>query len=300
MKVFVTGATGYIGGSIAHQLLAQGGELRALVRDETKAATLAQRGITPVIGTLDDAPLLTDEARAADAVINAANSDHAAAIDALLAGLAGSGKALLHTSGSSVIGDDVGGDSASPQVFDEDTPFVVPPGKLARAAIDQRIRDAAQQGVRSVVLCNSMIYGRGAGMQPNSVQVPRLVDEALRRGVVHVVGRGLNRWSNVHIDDVVTLYLLALRNAPAGAFYFVENGEASYLEIGQAIARRLHLGPVQPWSLAEASEIFGEGGARYTFGSNSRVRARRARHELQWAPKHGSVTEWIERDMPLP
>ncbi len=299
MKVFLTGATGYIGGSLAHRLLAEGSELHALVRDEAKAAALAQRGITPVLGTLDDAPLLSAQAQGADAVINAASSDHGVAVDALLAGLAGSGKALLHTSGSSVIGDDAEGNSESPQVFDEDTPFVVPPGKLARAAIDQRIRDAAQHGVRSVVLCNSMIYGRGAGMQPNSVQVPRLVDEARRRGVVHVVGRGLNRWSNVHIDDVVALYLLALHDAPAGAFYFVENGEASYLEIGQAIARRLKLGPVQPWSLAQAGEIFGEGGARYTFGSNSRVRARRARAELRWAPTHGSVTEWIERDMPL-
>jgi nucleoside-diphosphate-sugar epimerase len=184
-------------------------------------------------------------------------------------------------------------------VFDEDTPFVVPPGKAARAALDQRIRDAAQHGVRSVVLCNSMIYGLGAGMQSHSVQVPRLVDEARRRGVVHVVGSGLNRWSNVHIDDVVALYLLALRGAPAGAFYFVENGEASYLEIGQAIAQRLGLGPVQPWSLAQAGDIFGEAAARFTFGSNSRVRALRARRELQWAPVHASLTDWIEREMPL-
>ncbi len=299
MKVFLTGATGYIGGSLAQQLLAEGCELRALVRDGAKATALAQRGIAPVLGTLDDAPLLTAEAQDADAVINAASSDHGVAIDALLAGLAGSGKPLLHTSGSSVIGDDACGDSVSLQVFDEDTPFVVPPGKSARAAIDQRIRDASRQGVRSVVLCNSMIYGVGAGMQPHSVQVPRLVDEARRRGVVHVVGRGLNRWSNVHIGDVAALYLLALRSAPAGAFYFVENGEASYLEIGQAITRRLGLGPVQPWSLAQASAIFGEAAARYTFGSNSRVRARRARRELRWAPVHGSVTDWIERDMPL-
>ena len=299
MKVFLTGATGYIGGSVAQRLLSEGCEIRALVRDETKAAALVQRGITPVIGTLDDAPLLTAEAQGAGAVVNAASSDHAAAIDALLAGLRGSGKALLHTSGSSVIGDDAGGDRESPQVFDEDTPFIVPPGKQARAALDQRIRDAAQQGVRSVVLCNSMIYGLGTGMQPHSVQVPRLVDEARRRGVVHVVGSGLNRWSNVHIDDVVALYLLALRGAPAGAFYFVENGEASYLEIGQAIARCLGLGPVQPWSLAQASEIFGEAAARFTFGSNSRVRARRARRELRWAPMHASLTDWIERDMPV-
>jgi len=116
---------------------------------------------------------------------------------------------------------------------------------------------------------------------------------------VRVVGKGVNRWSNVHIEDVVELYLRALERAPAGSFYFVENGEASYAEIGTAIAHRLGLGPVQSWSVEEASQEWGEGHARYSFGSNSRVRAVRAREELGWAPKHASVTEWIEHDMPL-
>jgi hypothetical protein len=59
---------------------------------------------------------------------------------------------------------------------------------------------------------------------------------------VHVVGRGLNRWSNVHVDDVAALYRLALEKAPAGSFYFVENGEASWLEIGEALAARIGMG----------------------------------------------------------
>lgn len=300
MDVFVTGVSGYIGGSIAQRLLAEGHRVRGLVRDAAKAPALAARGIDAVIGTLDDASLLSAQAQRADAVINAASSDHGGAVDALLAGLAGSGKAFVHTSGSSVIGDDALGDSESAQVFDETTPFVVPPARQARAALDRRIVDAMHAGVRAVVLCNSMIYGSGGGLQPHSAQVPRLVAEARRRGAVHVVGKGLNRWSNVHVDDVATLYLLALRDAPAGAFYFVENGEASLLEIGRAIARRLGLGPVQSWSLAQAAQLFGETSARFTFGSNSRVRARRAREELRWAPLHASLTRWIEDTMPLP
>ncbi|MET0226927.1 MAG: hypothetical protein ABW187_10830, partial [Dokdonella sp.] len=102
-----------------------------------------------------------------------------------------------------------------------------------------------------------------------------------------------------HIEDVVALYRLALANAPAGAFYFVENGEASYAELGAAIATRLGLGPVESWTVAQAAQVWGEGHARYSFGSNSRVRGRRARRELGWAPRHDSVTRWIETEMPL-
>jgi nucleoside-diphosphate-sugar epimerase len=73
--------------------------------------------------------------------------------------------------------------------------------------------------------------------------MPFLVDQALETSVVHIVGQGVNRWSNVHIENVAELYSLALQKAPPSAFYFVENGEASFAEIGDAIARRLKFGP---------------------------------------------------------
>ncbi|SEM25771.1 Nucleoside-diphosphate-sugar epimerase [Pseudoxanthomonas sp. GM95] len=299
MKLFITGANGYIGGSVAHRLLADGHQIRGLVRRSDVAEQLAARGITPVLGTLDDSDVLAREARKADAVINAASSDHRAGISALLAALQDSGKALIHTSGSSVIGDDVRGDALSPHIFDEDTPFIVEDKKQARHALDNAILAASAHGVRSIVLCNTMIYGAGRGLHRDSVQIPPLVKQAQKTGVVHVVGQGINRWSNVHIDDVADLYALALKDAPAGAFYFVENGEASYAEIGQAIATRLGLGPVRSWTVEEASAVWGEGHARYSFGSNSRVRAKRARAELGWNPQHASVTRWIETEMPL-
>jgi nucleoside-diphosphate-sugar epimerase len=299
MNIFITGAAGYIGGSVAQRLLKDGHAIRGLVRDASKAEALGASGITPVIGDLDMHDLLVAEAQRADAVIHAASSDHRASVEALLEGLRGSGKAFLHTSGSSVIGDDVRGDTLSPNVFSEDTPLIVEAGKQARYAIDLLILAAAEQGVRSVVLCNTMIYGRGRGLHANSVQIPPLMQQAQRSGVVRVVGKGINRWSNVHIDDVAELYVLALQNAPAGAFYFVENGEAAYADIGAAIARRLKLGAVQSWTVEQATREWGEGHARYSFGSNSRVRALRARRELTWQPQHASVTDWIENEMPL-
>lgn len=299
MNIFITGAGGYIGGTVASALLATGHRVRGLTRSKASAQQLAACGIDPVLGTLDDAELLTREARMSDGVINTASADHAGAVKALIAGLEGSAKPLLHTSGCSVIGDDARGSRMTEQVFDEETPLIVNPAKQPRRDIDLRVLDAAAFGVRSVVICPSLIYGVGRGLNPHSVQIPRLVANARECGMVQIVGAGLNVWSNVHIDDVVDLYLLALAKAPAGAFYFAENGVASFGDIGEAIARRLGLPGVESLPPALAAERWGEPTAYFSLGSNSRVRSVRARRELSWTPRYVSVIDWIRDGMPI-
>jgi nucleoside-diphosphate-sugar epimerase len=177
-------------------------------------------------------------------------------------------------------------------VFDEDTPFTPSPARKARVEIDHMVRGAS--GMRGVVIAPSLIYGRGHGFNPNSIQVPWLVAVAKKYGVPKHLGPGENRWSNVHIDDLVSLYLLALEKAPAGAFYFAENGENSMREMCEAIGRALGLGErTQAMTLDEAAAEWGEGPARNTMGSNSRVRAKRARVELGWKPAAPSLLEEI-------
>jgi nucleoside-diphosphate-sugar epimerase len=297
MKIFVTGAAGFIGGSIATGLLKAGHEVTGLVRSDEQARALEQLGIATRVGTLDDRELLIAEARAADAVINAASSDHAGAVEALIAGLAGSNKPFLHTSGSSIVGDASGGDTASDVIYDEEHLPVPTADKAARVAIDNRVLASASQGVRSVVLCNTLIYGHGGALSRESVQLPRLINQARKSGVVRHVGRGANIWSNVHIDDVVALYRLALEKAPAGTFYFVENGEASFRQMSTAIAHAMHLGEPQDWPLEAAIAEWGYEMASYGLGSNSRVRADRARKQLGWAPQHSSGLDWIAREV---
>jgi nucleoside-diphosphate-sugar epimerase len=293
MLIFLTGANGYIGGAVATVLIAAGHRVRGLVRDGAKAEAVAAHGIEPVTGSLDDAALLQVEARAADAVINAANSDHLGAVEALVAALSGSGKCFIHSSGSSIVADLAMGDP-SEKIFYEDTPLAPVADKAARVAIDRLA--LAAPGVRPVVLCNSMIYGNALGPLAQSVQVPALVRQAKASGIVRYIGRGLNRWSNVHIADVAALYLLALDKAHAGTFMYVESGEEALGAIAEAIAARLKLGPAQSWSAEDAIAAWGRNMAVYSLGSNSRVRGTVAR-DLGWSPKKRSITQWIAEEL---
>src|ERR1700709_1005663 len=104
MKSFCTGASGYLGGSVAAHLIAAGHQVTGLVRSQEKADAVRAFGIEPVMGTLDDVAVLSQAAKAADVVVNAASADHKGAVKTLLDALAGSGKPFIHTSGSSVIG----------------------------------------------------------------------------------------------------------------------------------------------------------------------------------------------------
>lgn len=297
MKILITGAGGFIGGSIAAHLVRAGHQVRGLIRKPEHSDELKRLGVEPVIGTLDDRALLIAEAQAADAVINAASSDHEGAVSALIEGLSGSGKPFLHTSGSSIVGDASGGEAAEARIYHEDALPEPTADKAARVAIDRRVLEAAQQNIRSAVLCNTLIYGHGAVAGSASVQLPRLVRQAQKSGVVRHVGSGGNTWSNVHIDDVAELYRLALEKSPAGTFYFVESGEASFREMSAAIARAMKLGEPQDWPLEEAQKEWGYEMASYGLGSNSRVRGERARKLLGWQPKRTSVIDWIEHDM---
>ena len=293
MRIFLTGANGFIGGAVARALIAAGHRVRGLVRDKAKAEVVTAHGIEAVIGSLDDATVLQAEARAADAVINAASSDHRGAVEALIAAMSGSGKPFIHSSGSSIVADLAMGEP-SDRIFDEATPVEALPEKAARVAIDRLVLAAAD--IRSVVLCNTMIYGNAFGPPAQSVQIPALVRQAKASGVVRYIGRGLNRWSNVHIADVAALYVLALAKARAGTFIYVESGEEALGEIGKAIASRLHLGAPQSWSTEEAIAAWGRNMAVFSLGSNSRVRGKAA-VELGWSPTHRSITRWIADEL---
>jgi nucleoside-diphosphate-sugar epimerase/predicted transcriptional regulator len=224
-----------------------------------------------VLGTLDDSEILARAARAADIVVNAASADHKGAVVALLDALGGTGKPFIHTSGSSIVGTRAKGER-SDAIFDEDTPITPSPARAARVALNEFILSYRDKGCRPVIICPSLIYGAGLGANPDSVQVPLLIRLAKKRGNAAHAGPGENIWSNVHIDDLVTLYALAIDKAPAGSFYFAENGENSMREACEAINRMLGFaGPPAAMSMSEAAAEWSEGTTEDTMASNSRA-----------------------------
>ena len=274
MKIFCTGASGYIGGSVAAHLIAAGHQVTGLVRSPEKAEAVRTRGIEPVLGTLDDGEILAQAA--------------------LLDALAGSNKPFIHTSGSSIVGTRAKGERTD-AIFDEDTPITPSPARAARVALNELILSHRDKGCRPVIVCPSLIYGTGIGANPDSVQVPLLIRLAKKRGNAAHAGPGENIWSNVHIDDLVTLYARAIEKAPAGSFYFAENGENSMRETCEAINRMLGFaGPPTAMSMAEAAAEWSEGTTEDTMASNSRVRAKRAR-QLGWKPNARGLIEEIEQ-----
>ncbi len=294
MNIFLTGATGLIGGTIAVKLEAAGHVVRGLVRDAAQAAAVTKLGVTPVIGTLDHLDTLAAEARAADATINAANADHVFAARALVQALQGSGKPLIHTSGSTVVGDHAAGDTAGSIHHEDLLPPEPLPEKCSRIATDRLVTAAGAHGVRSVVMCPGLVYGVGLGMRTVGWQMMNFVKLAQERGQPHHIGAGANIWSSVHVEDLADAYLLALAKAPAGSFFFVAGGEATWRQMAQAIGRLLgqgettasisHMDAVRRWGPALA----------HSMGGNSRISSAKAMAMLGWTPSRPSMLHDIE------
>jgi NAD(P)-dependent dehydrogenase (short-subunit alcohol dehydrogenase family) len=138
MRIFCTGVTGYIGGSIAAAMTSAGHEVSGLVRSERSAEEVRALGITAVHGALDDVDVLRAAALRADLVLNAANSDHEPSAQAILETLEGTGKAYIHTSGSSIVGTQSAGERVD-AIFNEETPIIPSIGRAARVALNKCI-----------------------------------------------------------------------------------------------------------------------------------------------------------------
>jgi nucleoside-diphosphate-sugar epimerase len=295
MRVFVTGVTGYIGGSVAEGLLTKGHKVTGLVRSTEKAIQVAERGITPILGSLESDDILASAALEADAVIHTASADHPNSVITLVSALERTGKTLITTSGTGIAADSAGGEFAGSIVISDDTYFEPVPFRRPRVSMNQFVRHAAiDKGVRSIVICPSMVYGKGLGLQTDSDQIPKLMAVSKQVGAGVYFGKGLNRYSNVFIEDLVDLYLLALDKAPGGSFFFAENGHSSFKEIAELISEALGFGgktislPVE-----EVVQQAGEAG-RYGITSNSLVHAVNARR-LGWDPHGPSLLEWFKR-----
>lgn len=291
MRVFVTGATGWVGSAVVKDLMAAGHGVLGLARSEESARALAAVGAEVQRGSLDDLDVLRDGAARSDGVIHTAfNHDFSKfaqnceqerlAIEAIGGALEGSGRPLLVSSGVALLG-------PGRVTTEEDGPHVTLP---AFPRNPELIAGAfAERGVRvAAIRLSPTTHGMG-----DHGFVPRLIAIAREKGVAAYVGDGQNRWPATHRFDAARLYRLALEHgAEGGPFHSIAEEGVPFRQITEAIGRGLNV-PVAAISQEEAEAHFGWF-ARFACvdcpSSSKRTRAR-----LGWQPVQPTLLADLEQ-----
>lgn len=290
MKVFLTGATGYIGSAVAEALGKAGHRVIGLARSPESAQKLAELGIEVQLGNLQNAEALRDAASRADGVIHAASPSDATSaqadnmlLDAILSALQGTNKPFVYTSGVWVIG------NTDNRIADEKSPLHPTPLVAWRVACEHRLLDFAKGGVRASVLRPAIVYGRGGGIPASFLQ------SAKECGAVVFVGNGENHWPVVHVDDLADLYVRILEKASPGSIFLGANREAVKVrDAAQAASAAAGIpGKLTPLPLGEARKTMGP--YADALALDQRVSAEKARNVLGWQPSRISFLEDLRR-----
>jgi nucleoside-diphosphate-sugar epimerase len=291
-KIFLTSGTGYIGLHVAKAAKAAGHDVTALARSDAAAARLQEFGVKPHRGDLKKPETWRDVLKQFDVVIHTAatndqdfRSADEQAVNTIIEALKGTDKAFVYTSGVWVLGNT--GDKPATA----DTP--PNPAKLVawRPPVEQKVRDAAKQGVRSSVIRPGVVYGHGGGI------VGQYFAHAKQNGEAIHIGNGENRWSVVHVDDLARLYLLAAEKAPAGTLVHGTNDQpVKQREVAEWVAQAAGVpGKVKSITPEQATQSWGP----YVEGLllDQYIQSPQAKRILGWEPKAPSLAEDLKQNV---
>ncbi len=304
MKLFMIGASGYIGSVVAQLLQSDGHVITGLARSAESAAQLVAAGIEPVSGAMSDIEVLGDQARKADGVVQIATGGFLAqaletvdealsATDALLDALAGTNKPYVYTSGTGVWLDT---GIVFPDRVVTEADSICPPHYYAHLG-DLLRKLAATEDVRSIVLAPGQLYGRGGGyIGP----IARLFNGVRRHGVVYAVAPGTNAFTYVHVDDLADLYALALRAPDTRGTYIAATDTVSQIDAAKAVSAAAGLGgAVELVDHPTMRELNGRVN-ELDFWANCRASSQKAQNELGWRPhRPGVLAELASLPTPL-